>query len=278
MSDAPTTGFAWSCEDQVPTAFADTLNRGLAQLLGAAYARNGGDTPPTREELTAVVGELEEAATRLEQARTVCQSIATGLRPPALRRHAAEANTARRAERLKQAVGRRAVVTQSSIPRLQCADVELVSVNGSSAIVRDPYAFWEVPVNQLLVVPPMDAESGKTRASDGHSTMYLELGQGDLGGVIQFLTMTSRSGELDIRFPHNGDSGRIFVERCRVVHAEYLQERGVEAIARMLAEPQGKACFTDGQRPARQTIAKGADQLLLEAAVLADEMAAAPHG
>ena len=108
--------------------------------------------------------------------------------------------------------------------------------------------------------------------------MYLKLSRGELGNAMQFLTLTRRTGELRLEFPASGGGGRIFLEQGRVVHADYNGTEGTEACARMLAEEAAEAHFFDDAVSETRSVSLPTDQLLLEAAVLADTLAAGEAG
>lgn len=103
---------------------------------------------------------------------------------------------------------------------------------------------------------------------------YFRLGKGELSNVLQFLTMMNRTGVLDTEVA-DGEApgtGCLFVTGTRVSHAEYGNFDGVRALAEMLTLDQVEATFRDGVTAPVQTIKSSTDQLLIEAAIQADEL------
>lgn len=103
---------------------------------------------------------------------------------------------------------------------------------------------------------------------------YFRLGKGELSNALQFLTMMNRTGVLDTDF-HQGDEkghGCVYVTGTRVFHVEYGNFDGVRALAEMLTLDEIEATFRDGVTATFQTIKSSTDQLLIEAAIQADEL------
>lgn len=103
---------------------------------------------------------------------------------------------------------------------------------------------------------------------------YFRLGKGELSNALQFLTMMNRTGVLETDFPEaeKGDSGCVFVAGTRVSHAEHGNFDGVRALAEMLTLDRIEMTFRDGVVAPVQTIHSSTDQLLIEAAIQADEI------
>lgn len=103
---------------------------------------------------------------------------------------------------------------------------------------------------------------------------YFRLGKGELSNALQFLTMMNRTGVLETRFSDgsSGNSGCVFVAGTRVSHAEHGNFDGVRALAEMLTLDGIEMTFRDGVTASVQTINCSTDQLLIEAAIQADEM------
>ena len=104
--------------------------------------------------------------------------------------------------------------------------------------------------------------------------MYLQLNAGEISNALQFLCMTSRHGQLVLTFS-NETKGNVFLKRNAIVHADYMGEPGMVAIARMLGQGETEALFLEGIDPVEETIQQPLSQTLLEASVLADELGAA---
>lgn len=117
-------------------------------------------------------------------------------------------------------------------------------------------------------------EKAKGDTQELRQQIYLKLGPGELGNAIQFLTMSPRSGEIELTFPHDDDKGHIFLENGQAVHLEYQGLTGTEAFALMLTEEEAEAQFYDGRTPVEKTISTTCDHLLIEASVMGDEFSA----
>ncbi|OPZ26705.1 MAG: DNA-binding response regulator CreB [Lentisphaerae bacterium ADurb.BinA184] len=103
--------------------------------------------------------------------------------------------------------------------------------------------------------------------------MYFQLKEGELSNALQFLCMTSRTGELVLRF-NGGTEGTVFLDRNTIVHAEYAGQTGVEALARMLGAGGLEARFFEGVLSRAADAGRTVSQILIEASVLADERSA----
>ncbi|OPZ30577.1 MAG: hypothetical protein BWZ02_00691 [Lentisphaerae bacterium ADurb.BinA184] len=103
--------------------------------------------------------------------------------------------------------------------------------------------------------------------------MYLQLKGDELSNALQFLCMTSRRGHLALAFP-DGRTGDLYLGNGTIQHAETGGKAGIEAVAMMLREPAVEARFFEGRRWPRQTLGQAASQILIEASVMGDEMAA----
>ena len=116
----------------------------------------------------------------------------------------------------------------------------------------------------MLTVPPPQLEND----------FYFRLGKGELSNALQFLTMMNRTGVLEIGFADGsqGGSGCVFVAGTRVSHAEHGNFDGVRALAEMLTLDKIEMTFRNGVTASVQTIHCSTDQLLIEAAIQADEM------
>jgi DNA-binding response OmpR family regulator len=102
------------------------------------------------------------------------------------------------------------------------------------------------------------------------SEMYFQLHVGELSNALQFLCMTSRTGQLLLSLP-DGRKGHIFIDNNTVTHAEFGDSKDVDAIAGLLAHGNIEARFFDGGKAPEVTSAKSVSQLLIEASVTADE-------
>lgn len=68
-----------------------------------------------------------------------------------------------------------------------------------------------------------------------------------------------------VRIDRGAVSGRIYFSRGQVIHAEVGQLTGEAALFEMLGWPGGHIVIADGVQPAKQTIARHWQRLLIEA-------------
>ncbi len=129
-------------------------------------------------------------------------------------------------------------------------------------------------VGVATAAPSQACETGESMGAQ----WVMQLERGELANVIQFLAMSSRSGRARLNFPNGSQSGDIFVQRGRVVHAEFGDAAGLEAVARLLGQAQAQLCFDPDAVMETETIRCDADALLIQATVLADELAAGSGG
>ena len=103
--------------------------------------------------------------------------------------------------------------------------------------------------------------------------MYLKLKDGELSNALQFLCMSSRKGELSLTF-ESGKTGNLFLSDNSVVHAQFEAGTGVKAVALMLSQGGAETIFHEGRPVPTRSIELPISQLLLEAAVMSDEVRA----
>ena len=120
-------------------------------------------------------------------------------------------------------------------------------------------------------------EAGGAEAVPALGQMYFQLNEGELSNALQFLCMTSRTGQLVLRFP-SGPEGTVFLDHNTIVDAEYGGKTGVEAIARMLASGGMEARFFEGVVLPGANAGASVSQILIEASVMADELTAPAEG
>ena len=109
---------------------------------------------------------------------------------------------------------------------------------------------------------------------DLENDFYFRLGKGEMSNVLQFLTMMNRTGVLETGSAgaKAGADGCVFVSGTRISHAEYGNYDGVRALAEMLTLDNMEVTFHDGVEPSVRTIHSSTDQMLIEAAIQADEL------
>jgi ActR/RegA family two-component response regulator len=128
----------------------------------------------------------------------------------------------------------------------------------------------------LLQVPEAKAaaQSGaRSEPAREKSEMYFRLKGSELSNALQFLSMSSRTGEVVISLPA-GEQGSLFIADNTIVHATFQGREGIDAVSRMLSVDELEARFFEGRTADKTTNDRSISQLLIEASVIADEMAA----
>jgi hypothetical protein len=95
------------------------------------------------------------------------------------------------------------------------------------------------------------------------------LGLFSLVDLFQLLAASSRSGRLTVDHPEG--SARVFFEEGRVVHAEFGELAGEDAVYALFADEQGSFEFMMGLPAPRTTIETRTENLVLEATRRLDE-------
>ena len=92
-----------------------------------------------------------------------------------------------------------------------------------------------------------------------------------LPDVIQFLSGARKTGVL--RLLEGKETGEIFLEKGRIVHAVIGDQAGEEAVYELVLWNQGEFLFEPGVTTDKSTVNKGNTNLLMEAARQRDEWA-----
>ena len=95
------------------------------------------------------------------------------------------------------------------------------------------------------------------------------LGLFSLVDLFQLLTASSRTGRLLVEHPEG--TARVYFDRGRIVHAEFGESRGVEAVYSLFGDERGSFEFGLGLPAPDTTIQTSTDNLLLEAIRRVDE-------
>ena len=129
-----------------------------------------------------------------------------------------------------------------------------------------------------LVTAP-DAPQASAQA-DADASMSIRLEPGELAGAVQFIASARRSGTLALYRADTGEeAGSVSLQEGRIIHAQQADGSiGVEAVAGLMAEGAMDSQFIEGRVSAVTSLEHSADQLLLEAAVMADEKLEAGGG
>lgn len=126
-----------------------------------------------------------------------------------------------------------------------------------------------------LVTAP---DAPRTVSAEGEgASMSIRLEEGELPGAVQFVASSRRSGELALYRVDDGHlAGTIFFDQGKIIHAQHASDAmGVEAVAALICEGALDSRFIAGRVPAVSTLAHSTDQLLLEATMMADQLAEA---
>jgi CheY-like chemotaxis protein len=106
---------------------------------------------------------------------------------------------------------------------------------------------------------------------EGFHGMLQQVGLPD---VLQMECLNRKSSVLEVKA--GSDSGRIYIEDGSIIHAESRTRHGEPALFQLLALGGGEFHLKPFSRPSRHTIDGHWESLLMEAARLRDEAAAAP--
>ncbi len=270
----------WASDRLSMATLLDDVKRNLVDCLETLRDRMENDQPGVAGELDTVARAMAKDGAEIDAVAGALHDAIAALR--SVQGRSVNDATAH-ADRLQDAIGTPVVLTRAAIRYLQWKRVILESVNGASAIIRDQTGAWEAPVDRILVVPTGPpatpkhqpaAEEPPAQEPEHDSEMFLKLRHDELGTAVQFLALTARTGELEVCFPGTHPLGRVFFRKSRIVHITYKQALGIDALAAMFIEGDAHVRFYDGREAPVEDVLLSADQLLLEAAVLADEIEA----
>lgn len=122
-----------------------------------------------------------------------------------------------------------------------------------------------------LPVTIEEAQKPEEEEDNPKSEMFFRLKPGDLSNALQFLCMSSRVGRLEFRF-EGGRKAELYMADNTVVTARFGESRGTRALALMLSAGESEARFFADEKAPEVDNDRPISQLLLESAVLADEM------
>lgn len=267
----------WAWTDEERRRLLGRFQAGLCRLL-RAYE---GWAPAMAGDHQAVIAELadriEGAGIDLDVCASNCHALANTLRA-----HAGvdgvQPATAHAAVRLSKSLGCPVVLTRTTIDQLAGKTVRLEYIEGANAIVQVDGEYWGTPLDRVLVVSGTPQfEDTEPAASDvpppTDPAFRFRLRRGELSNAIQFLTMTVRTGVLTVAsLSGDSETGRLVLVDGRVVHAQFDDCRDVEAVARLMRLETSVAAFEEGVQSTERTMNLATDQLLIEAAVRADEL------
>jgi len=267
----------WTWSDGERQRLLSRFQTALHALLRAYESWRPGDEAQRRTVAADLAGRIEKAGIDLDICASNCHVLANTLRAQA-GLDGVQAATPHAAVRLSKALGCSAVLTRTTIEQLAGRLVTLAYLEGANAIVRLGEEYWGTPIDRLLVVPatPPATTADDDRSGDpspAEPAFRFRLSRGELSNAIQFLTMTARSGVLTVSADGpGGHAGSLTVAGGRVVCAIFDDCAGVDAVARMMTLSHSTATFADGAQGAERNLNLATDQLLIEAAVRADEL------
>lgn len=128
-----------------------------------------------------------------------------------------------------------------------------------------------------VMLEPGPGQGGASQSPGAPGDMYFQLKEGELSNALQFLCMTGRTGLLRLRFP-DGETGQVFLADNTVAYVSLGGATGTEALARMIGRAESEAHFFEGRKAPRIVNTRPISQVLIEAAVMADEIKAANGG
>ncbi|MCK5802382.1 MAG: DUF4388 domain-containing protein [Lentisphaeria bacterium] len=232
-------------------------------------------TTPSLEDLISLANRFEEACRILDECSGNCETLAATFRNYAGISPHAEPRAAE-AARFARSSGKEVILTRTTIEELKGADVSLAQIEGGNAIVCHGDDYWGTPVDRLIILADEEEQAlvdeDETPSVPDEVAFFLRLKEDELGNALQFMALTGRVGQMEFRSPDGEKAGSVFVEHGRIVHAECDGHEAVKALATLFNKGALEGCFTDGAIPAKKTITLKTDQLLIEAAVMADEV------
>jgi hypothetical protein len=271
--------WAWTNDDR--RSLVGRFHRGLQHLLAAFEAWRQTSDGSSVTVVKELADRIEAAGTDLDVCASNCHALANTLRS-----HAgidgAQAASAHAGVRLSKALGSPVILTRTTIEQLAGKTLRLEYIEGANAIVQVNGEYWGTPLDRVLVVqepPAADAPQAGPRLSqvpvEALPAFAFRLHRLELSNAIQFLTMTARTGILSVIPAASAANGRLTLVMGRVVHAAYGSHTDVEAVARLMNLESSAATFDDDDaaRTCERTMNLATDQLLIEAAVKADELA-----
>ncbi len=267
----------WEWGDSERKLFTVKFKTNLLRCLKTINRRMAGGQPFGNDELDALAEEFRDAGDLLEESSWNCAALACALMSLAGGDETLGQSSTPSAKRLASAVGKEVVLTQTTIDDLKGQPVILEQINGNRALIRHKDDYWETAVDRLMLLAPESAAEACTLpvGTQRPEKMFIKLKGCELGNLIQFLSADVNTGELGLRVVLSGDLGYLFFEKGRLVHAEYGEAKGVDALARMLVQGEMEGHFFENQETPEHTLKLSTDQLLLQAAVLADNYAEA---
>jgi hypothetical protein len=268
---------AWTNEDR--RNLVGRFHRGLHRLLTAYDAWRQQNADGHAAVAQDLANRLETAGTDLDVCASNCHALAN-----TLRFHAgvdgAPSATVHAAIRLSKVLGAPVVLTHTTIDQLAGKTLKLEYIEGANAIVQANGEYWGTPLDRVLVVQPVAEDAADTpaapppAAAEAPPAFVFRLHRLELSNAIQFLAMTARTGVLFVISLAGSSRGQMVLEMGRVVHATFDTHVGVDAVARMMNLESSTATFEDRDGVAERTLNLAIDQLLIEAAVQADEITA----
>ncbi|MBT4819205.1 MAG: DUF4388 domain-containing protein [Lentisphaerae bacterium] len=282
----------WNRGKQLPKHAVPAMAASVVKLLGGLREQIVSDELPDQRTVEDVAGQLEAAGGELAECAFNCLAAAGGLRAATGKANGSVQSLSKlHAEHLRQHIGNDVVIARSKVSQLRWARVRLISVGRETAVVEHGTAYWETPVDQVIIVQDDVPEVTESTSVDSmppspilpdlatpsptpaEAASFAHVGHGELSNVLQYLTFTGHAGRLDVEAKDCTTAGRVFIDKHRVVHAEFDGQQGLEALALLLRIDDGQARFYVDDSEGLETLTLPTDQLMLEAAVLADELA-----
>ena len=277
--DDQTGATTWEWTPELRDDLAARFKNGLLLCIQNIQRRHAAEQPLTAAETAALTDELMDAVITLDECTWNCLVAAGTLQQLDDKDEASQVPRADRMPRLAASGGKPVVLTQTTLRQLQGKTLVLERIDEEGqAVVRDRSDYWATPADRVIVVaphlpPPQEGGTAVTGTPSARKAddMTFELHHGEVGHAIQFLSALNRTGEMEFHFPRHTEFGHLFLDKGRCIHAEYRQATGVDGLALMLSEDAAKVRFLSAREPLAHTIDMTTAQLLLEAAVRADE-------
>ena len=276
-SDMPA-GLRWAWTDDDRRRVLARFKHGLYGVLRAFESWQPSVAEDNRAVLKELADRIEAAGIDLDVCASNCHAIANTLRST-IAIDGVQPATVHSAIRLSRVLGAPVVLTRTTIEQLAGKTLKLEYIEGANAIVQVDGEYWGTPLDRVLVVadpanPQDEPADPPAPATAGQPSFSFRFRRGELSNAIQFLTMTGRAGILTVAASatDNDLRGHLVLHGGRVIHAEWGSHQDVEAVARMMRLESSWATFEDSASEPAPTMNLATDQLLIEAAVKADEI------
>jgi len=223
------------------------------------------------ETLKNLSDELQEVGLFFDTLSANCFSMVTTFR----RMYMDERPPVNHIARLSHAIGKPIILTQTSSKEVEGKIGTIEQINEDQAVVRFGDDLWATSIDRIVTVPSKSVSiEEQTIKSLKPVCMFLRMNGKELTNVLPFLSMTRRTGKLQLKFLENGKIGTFYFTTGRIYNVSFEGLNAADATAYMLTLEEAEAHFFADETIEEKNINLATDQLLIKAAVLADKFIA----